>query len=198
VSKPVDSNIAEGRKQKRRPQIKAIKLIRRQIMKRKAYQVVFPATLVVVMVAFLSTIFFVNADLTFAASVKKKSPAVARISAVAHTEAQIKQLQGALNITQSQEPLWNNLTQVMRENAKDMDALSDTRNKERAEGTRTLNAVEHMKLHSQITKTHLDQLEKLIPLFEAFYSSMSDQQKNITNIVFRTGKYGKQGKQKRK
>jgi len=87
---------------------------------------------------------------------------------------------------------------VIRENAKDMDALSDDRKKERAEGTQTLNAVEHMKLHSQITKAHLDQLQKLIPPFEAFFSSMSDQQKNITNIVFRTGKHGKQGKQKRK
>ena len=167
-------------------------------MKRNDYQVPVLVTLVVVMVAFLSTIFFVNADLTFAASVKKKSPAVVRDSAVEHTEAQIKQLQGALNITEDQKELWNNLTKAMRENAKDMEAFRDARNKERAEGTQTLNAVEHMKLHSQITKVHLDQLEKLIPPFEAFYSSMSDQQKKITDIVFRTGKYGKQGEQKKK
>ena len=70
--------------------------------------------------------------------------------------------------------------------------------KERAEGTKTMNAVEHMKFHSQITKAQLDQMEKLIPPFEAFYSSMSDQQKNITDIVFRTGKHGKHAKQKRK
>ena len=162
-------------------------------MKRKAYQVAFSATLVMVMVAFLSTIFFVNANLSLAASVKKKSPTptVVRASAVAYTEAQIRQLQGALNITEAQKELWNNLTQVMRENAKDMDALSDARNKERAEGTKTLNAVEHMKLHSQITKAHSDQLEKLIPPFEAFYSSMSDEQKKSTDTIFRTGKYGK-------
>ena len=100
-------------------------------MKRKAYQVAFPATLVVVMVAFLATIFFANANLSFAASGKKKSSAVARTSAVEHTEAQIKQLQGALKITEAQEELWNNLTQVMRENAKDMDALT----KDRAENS---------------------------------------------------------------
>ena len=94
-------------------------------MKRKAYQVAFPVTLVVVMVAFLSAIFFANANLSFAASGKKKSSAVARTSAVEHTEAQIKQLQGALNITEAQKELWNNLTQVMRENAKDMDALTE-------------------------------------------------------------------------
>jgi len=167
-------------------------------MKRNAYQVAFPVTLVVVMVAFLSTIFFVNANLSFAAAGKKKSSAVSRPSAVAHTEAQIKQLQGALNMTEAQQELWNNLTQVMRENAKDMDALSDARNKERAEGPNTMNAVEHMKLHSQIMEAHLDQLNKLIPPFEAFYASLSDEQKKTTDTIFRTGKYGKQGKHKRK
>ena len=160
-------------------------------MKRKDYQVAFPVILVVVMVAFLSTIFFASANLSFAAAGKKRSSAVARTSAVEHTEAQIKQLQGALNITEAQKELWNNLTQVMRENAKDMDALTDTYAKERAEGTKTLNSVERMKFHSQITKAHLDQLEKLIPPFEAFYASMTDQQKNITDIIFQTGRHGK-------
>ena len=75
----------------------------------------------------------------------------------------------------------------MRENAKEMDALT----KDMAENTKTMNALEHMKLHSQITEAHLVQLKKLIQPFEAFYNSMSDQQKNITDIVFRTGKYGK-------
>jgi hypothetical protein len=157
-------------------------------MKRKTY---FPAILVVVMVAFLSTIFFANANPSFAAPGKKKSSAVARPSAVAHTEAQIKQLQGALNITEAQQELWDNLTQVMRENAKDMDALTDALAKERAESTKTMNAVEHMKLHSQITAAHSDQLEKFIPPFEAFYSSLSDEQKKTTDTIFRTGKYGK-------
>ena len=156
-------------------------------MKQKAYQVAFPATLVVVMVAFLSTIFFANANLSYAASAKKKSSAVARTSAVEHTEAQIKQLQGTLKITEAQKELWNNLTQVMRENAKDMDVLT----KARAENAKTMNAVEHMKLHSQITEAHLDQLKKFIPPFEAFYASMSDEQKKSTDTIFRTGVYGK-------
>jgi len=60
-----------------------------------------------------------------------------------------------------------------------------------------MNAVEHMKFHSQITQSHLTQMNKLIPPFEAFYDSLSDQQKNITNMVFRTGKYGKNKKSKR-
>jgi hypothetical protein len=157
-------------------------------MKQKAYQVVFPATLVLVMVVFLSAIFFVNANLSFAAEGSKKSSAIAKPSAVAYTEARIKELQSTLKITEAQQELWNNLVQVMRENAKDMDAFT----KERAENAKPMNALEHMKLHSQITEAHLAQLNKLIPPFEAFYNSMSDQQKNITDIIFRTGKYAKQ------
>ena len=163
-------------------------------MKQKAYQVAFPVTLVLVMVAFLSTIFFANANLSFAASGKKKSSAVARTSAVAYTEAQIKQLQGALNITEAQKELWNNLTQVMRENAKDMDAFTGALTKERAESTKTMNAVEHMKFHSQITEAHSDQMKKFIPPFEALYSSMSDEQKKTTDTIFSTGRFGKDKK----
>ena len=166
-------------------------------MKRKTYQVAFSVTLVVVMVAFLSTIFLANADPSFAAPGKKKSSAIARPSAVAHTEAQIKQLQGALNITEAQQELWDNLTQVMRENAKDMDALTDSLRKERAEGTQNMNAVEHMKFHSRITAAHSDQLEKLIPPLEAFYDSLSDEQRKTTDTIFQTGRYGK-SKAKRK
>jgi len=156
-------------------------------MKRKAYQIAVPVTLVVVMMAFLAAIFFANANLSFAASGNKKSSAVARTSAVEHTEAQIKQLQGTLKITEAQKELWNNLTQVMRENAKDMEALS----KDRAESTKTMNAVEHMKFHSQITEAHLDQLKKFIPPFEALHASMSDEQKKSADTIFRTGAYGK-------
>jgi len=157
-------------------------------MKRKDYQVAFPVTLIVVMAAFLSTIFFANVNLSFAASDNKKSSAVARTSAVEHTETQIKQLQGALNFTKAQEELSNNLTKVMRDNAKDMDALFT---KARAEKTQTRNAVEQMKFHSQITEAQLDQLKKFIPPFEALYASMSDEQKKSTDTIFQTGRYGK-------
>ena len=83
--------------------------------------------------------------------------------------------------------MWNNLTVVMRENAKGVDALR----KDRDENRTTLNAVERMKLHSQITETHLNQLKKFIPVFEAFYNSLSDEQKKSVDEIFSTGKYRK-------
>ena len=156
-------------------------------MKQIFCKVAFPARVVVLTVMFLTTMFFVNADSSFAATAKKKSPDVVRTSAVEHSEAQIKQLQGALNITEAQEALWNNLALVMRENAKDMDALS----KERSEHIKTMNAVERMKFHSQTTEAQFNQLNKLIPPFEALYSGMSDEQRTITDTIFRTGKHEK-------
>jgi len=162
--------------------------LRRQVMKRKAYQVISPATVVVVMVALISAIFLANVSLSFAASGNKKASAVVRTSAVEHAEAQIKQLQGELKITKVQEELWINFTQVMRENAKEMDAFIT---KARAENAKPMNAVEYMKFHSQISEVQLEQMKKLIPPFDTFYASMSDEQKKSTDTIFRTGKYGK-------
>jgi periplasmic protein CpxP/Spy len=153
-------------------------------MKRKNNQVAFSIAVVVATVAFLTTIFLVNANLSFADSGKTKSSAFSRTSAVEYTEAQINQLQGALNITEAQKTLWDNLTQVMRENAKDMDALT----KDRAENTKAMNAVEHIKYHRQVTEAHLNQLTKFITPFEALYASMSDEQKKTADTIFLTGK----------
>lgn len=155
-------------------------------MKRRACPVDF-AVLSVLVVVFLSSIFFTNVNLSYAGPGSRKSSAVHQMSAVEYTEAQIKQLESTLNITEAQKGLWDNLTQVMRENAKEMDAL----NQERAENRATMNSVERMKFHSRITEAHLAQLNRLIPPFEAFYASLSDQQKNITDMIFQTGRYKK-------
>ena len=155
-------------------------------MKRKAYQVAVPVVLVFAMVAFLSTIFF-NANPSFAAAEKKKSSVVGKVSAVDHTEARIKEMQEALKITEVQKGLWNDLAGAMRENAKEMDAIT----KDRAENAKTMNAVERMKFHGLITEAQLGQLKKVIPPFEALYAAMSDEQKKVADTIFRTGRHGK-------
>jgi len=156
-------------------------------MNQNACKVAFPAALVVVLVTFLSTVFLVAATPSFAATAAKKTPAVARESAVDHAEARIKELQTSLKITEDQHVLWNNLTVVMRENAKEMDA----RSMERAENNKTTNAVERMKFHSQISELRLNQMKKFLPPFEALYASMSAEQKQITDTIFQTGRHGK-------
>lgn len=152
-------------------------------MKPQASQVAFPVTRIVVMMAFLSTIFLASAMPSFAASEKKKSPVIAQTSAVEHTEARIKELRDVLKITDAQVKSWDTLTQVMREDATAMDVLV----KERAENDKTMNAVEQMKFHSKITETRLSQMKKFLPLFEELYASMSDAQKKNADTVFEKG-----------
>jgi len=158
-------------------------------MKRDIHQGAFPVTrIVVVMAAFFSMLFWANVNLSIASpAAKTSSPAVERMSAVDHTEARIKELQGSLKITGAQEKLWNNLTQVMQENAKEMDAFT----KDMRENSKTMNAVEHMKFHSQITEVHLSQVKKFIPPFEELYASMSDEQKKSADTIFHKGITGK-------
>ena len=149
-------------------------------MQQKMYQAEFPVKLVAAMAVLLSIIVLVSVNPSFAAADTKQAPVVARASAVDHTEARIKELQGSLQISKDQEKLWNNLTVVMRENAKDMDVLA----KDLRANTKTLNAMEQMKLHNKITEARLGQQNKLIPVFEELYESMSDKQKKITDTIF--------------
>ncbi len=156
-------------------------------MNRILYRVVLPATFVVMMVTFFSTVIFINPSPSFAASETKKAPEATRTTAAEYAEAQIKQLQASLKITKAQESSWNDLTALMRENAKDVDALR----KERVATRGTLNAVERMKFHSEMSESRLNQLKKFIPVFETFYNSLSDAQKKSTDEIFSTGKYRK-------
>lgn len=156
-------------------------------MNQKACYRTLPATFAVAMVAFLSIIFLADVNPGCAASAKKSAAAVAAPSAVEHAEARIKELQGTLDLTAGQQEPWQNLSRIMRENAQEMDAFS----KERAETAKSMNAVERMKLHTQVTEAHLAQMKRLLLPFETFYDSLSAEQKKITDNVFRTGRHGK-------
>ena len=145
----------------------------------------------IVMVGLLATVIFATADSASASSGMSKPSASAKSSAANHVEARIKQLQTAIKITGAQEVLWNNLTKVMRDNAKEMDLLTS----ERAANIQSMNAVEEMKFHLKVTEAQAAQLEEFIPVFEALYVSMSDEQKMSSDTLFRTGR---QGKHKRK
>jgi hypothetical protein len=155
-------------------------------MESKTYRVTSPVALVAVMVTFLSAIFMANATLSQAASSKAKAPEVTK-TAVERTENRLKVLKSALKITPEQQVLWDNVALVMRDNAKGMDALS----KEKVESAKTMNALERIKFHHQVTQAQLDEQNRFIPPFEALYISMSDEQKATTDAIFRTGKHGK-------
>jgi len=108
--------------------------------------------------------------------------ASARPSHVDRVEARIKELHAKLHITQAQEGLWTNVTQVMRDNAQTMDALI----KARSDQAPTMSALDELKSYSDIAEAHAAGLKKFIPVFEALYPSMSDAQKKNADTLFRS------------
>jgi len=96
-------------------------------------------------------------------------------------EARIKELHTKLNITPAQEQLWNNVAQVMRDNAKTMEALI----KARSEKAPTMTAIDDLKSYGEIAEAHADGLKKFIPAFEPLYAGMSDAQKKSADTLFR-------------
>jgi hypothetical protein len=95
-------------------------------------------------------------------------------------EARIKELHGKLKITASEEPQWQQFTQVMRDNAKAMDDLEAQRTQNQA----AMSAVDDLRSYRDFTQAHVDGLAKLVPAFETLYDSMTPDQKKNADLVF--------------
>ena len=134
-------------------------------MKHMTSQSTYSIALAVAMAVFSATIAFASA----------------RPSRVEHVEARIKELQAKLHITPTQEALWQNVTQIMRDNAQTMDALTQAR----TDKVKTMTAVDNLQSYSVIVEAHAEGLKKFVPAFEALYASMSDAQKHQADNVFR-------------
>lgn len=117
------------------------------------------------------------------AATTRMQTTASKASTVEPVEARIKDLHARLKITPAQEDLWNKATQVMRENAKTMDALR----KARSEKAQTMTAVEDFKSYGEITEAHADGIKKFVPVFSTLYDSMSDAQKKNADTIFRRG-----------
>ncbi len=152
-------------------------------MKRITHQFTNPTALVIAAVAFLVTIAFASVNLSQAVSDNPAKKFFAKTSKVDRTEARIKDLHARLKITPAQEDLWNKVTQVMRDDAKKMDAL----NQARSEKAKAMTAVEDLKSYGEIAQAHADELKNFIPVFEELYASMSDDQKKDADSLFRHG-----------
>jgi hypothetical protein len=108
------------------------------------------------------------------------APAKPRRSPEERAEAHIKSLHERLHITAAQEPQWNALAQVMRDNAQHMHMAIT----QRQEAAKTLTALDDLKAYQAIADAHAQGLQKLIPAFEALYAVMSDEQKGNADAVF--------------
>jgi esterase/lipase len=121
---------------------------------------------------------------TEAAFAAQPTQAVATAAAAAQEsgiDAMIQHLHERFRITSAQEPLWEKVAAVMRENASVMTQLA----KERAQSSRTHTAVDDLKSYAAISAAHAEGTKKLVPEFQALYDSLSDAQKKAADEEFR-------------
>ncbi len=118
---------------------------------------------------------------TGSAAVDTQSSAAQRAEERAGIDALIDHLHDSLKITAEQEPLWHGVTEVMRENAETLSRLAQ----ERAEHVQTATALDDLKSYAEISEAHAAGTERMIPVFQALYDSMSPEQKNATDVEFR-------------
>jgi hypothetical protein len=96
-------------------------------------------------------------------------------------DALIAHLHDELKITPAQESQFQKLADVMRANAETMRTMA----KKRAEEAGTMTAVDDLKSYAEISRAHAEDSEKMVPVFEALYDSMSDEQKKLADQEFR-------------
>jgi hypothetical protein len=84
-------------------------------------------------------------------------------------------------ITPEQEESWNKVAQVMRDDAKTMEALI----KARTENASTVTAIDDLKSYGEIAEAHADGIKNFIAVFEPLYTGMSDAQKKSADMLFR-------------
>jgi protein CpxP len=99
----------------------------------------------------------------------------------AKIEQRITDLHTRLQISPAQQPQWDQFTQVMRDNARDMDQTFQ----HRVQTLPGMTATENMQSYAQVSMAHAQDMQKLVPAFQALYGTMSDNQKRITDQVFR-------------
>lgn len=106
-------------------------------------------------------------------------------------DAHITKLHKQLKITAAQESQWNAVADIMRENAKQIDALASQRASKRA----SMSAVDNLRSYEEIADAHAEGLKKLVPAFSALYDTMSDAQKKNADAVF--AQQGRRGRARR-
>ena len=102
-------------------------------------------------------------------------------------EMRIKDMHARLKITQAQEDQWAKVAEVMRDNARSMDALTMARH----ENAKTMTAVDDLRSYGEITDAHAEGIKRLTPVFAALYDEMSDAQKKEADTLFRHGPHKK-------
>jgi protein CpxP len=117
---------------------------------------------------------------SFAASTETATDKAAAQKPIDRADERIKQLHDSLKITPEQEPKFDKLADVMRDNAKEMSEAVE----KRSEAQKTTTALDDLKAYQAVAEAHADGLKHLVPAFETLYSALSDTQKKEADELF--------------
>jgi protein CpxP len=96
-------------------------------------------------------------------------------------DRRIADLRSKLHITSAEEPQWHQFADVMRANTRRMAQKFVKREQE----FRSMSAVENMKSYAGIAEQHAKNMELLVPAFEDLYNSLSAEQKQTADRLWR-------------
>jgi len=106
-------------------------------------------------------------------------PALNREEA-ARVDHYIADLHRRLRITAAEQPQWDVFAQTVRDNATHMDQLSKARHDAAA-----MNAVEDLKSYAELAEAHAQDMQRLVPTFEALYAAMPPEQQKLADTEFK-------------
>jgi periplasmic protein CpxP/Spy len=113
-------------------------------------------------------------------SATKDQPNV-RHNMAGKVEQRITDLHARLQITAAQQPQWDQFILVMRDNAQTMDQTFQ----HRVQTISAMTATENMQSYALLASTNAQDVQKLVPAFQALYDTMSESQKRTADQVFR-------------
>jgi periplasmic protein CpxP/Spy len=93
----------------------------------------------------------------------------------------LARLKAQLGITPAQEPKFDAFVAVLRQNEAARDAFL-----RRNPPTRPRNALDQLRVETQAAEVGARGLQRLLPLFQAFYASLSEPQKRTADRAFST------------
>ena len=96
-------------------------------------------------------------------------------------EQQITELHAKLQVSPAQKPQWDQFADAMRENARNTDQSFARR----IEAMPNMTAPQNMASYAKVATRHGEEMQKLVPAFQALYDVMSDNQKRTADQVFR-------------
>jgi paraquat-inducible protein B len=118
------------------------------------------------------------------------APAMKESRAKRHADAverRIEELHTKLQITDAQSKPWDAFAQTMRDNADKADQAF----RARAQKVATMNADEVMKSYADIAQLHADNMKKMASAMSDLYATMSADQKQLADDMYRNRKGGK-------